>query len=174
MDFILKRIPKANSNIFVDASTTWGVGGCCGTRFFAIPWAGLAGAAQDIIARKELLACVIALLCFGDLCEGRHVKLYTDNRNTFHWLLKGRSSSVTGTKYLALWESCKYIRECKISPRWIPSDANRTADALSRGKVPEWLRRQGSRRRLSSKRRELLTLSPHDHMAKNYEWFQYV
>ena len=37
MDFILKRIPQAHYNIFVDASTSWGVGGCCGRYFFAIP-----------------------------------------------------------------------------------------------------------------------------------------
>ena len=37
MDFILDRIPRAASNIFVDASTSWGVGGCCGSRFFTIP-----------------------------------------------------------------------------------------------------------------------------------------
>ena len=136
------------------------MGGCCGNHFFSIPWSDLTGAVEETIARKNLLACLIALFCFGDLIEGKHVKLHTNNENTFHWLLKGRSSSVTGTKYLALWEGCKYKRECKISPKWIPSEANRTADALSRGKMPEWLRRRGSRRRLSSKARKLFTLSP--------------
>ena len=160
LDFILRKIPQAHSNIFADASTSWGVGGCCGSSFFSIPWSDLALAEKEIIARKELLACVIAVLCFGDLVEGKHVKLYTDNKNVFHWLLKGRSSSKTGTKFLALLESSKYIRECKISPKWIPSEANRTADDLSRGKIPEWLRRRGSRRGLSSKARELLALSP--------------
>ena len=37
MDYILKRMPSAQSEIFVDASTSWGVGGCCGRVFFAIP-----------------------------------------------------------------------------------------------------------------------------------------
>ena len=30
-DFILGRLPRAKYDIFFDASTTWGIGGCCGT-----------------------------------------------------------------------------------------------------------------------------------------------
>ena len=37
MDCVLKRLPRAQSDIFVDASGSWGVGGFYGRFFFAIP-----------------------------------------------------------------------------------------------------------------------------------------
>ena len=77
------------------------------------------------MARKELVACLLAIVCFGDIIRGRYVKLHTDNDNAYQWLKKGLSTSLTGTKLLALWELVKYTLECKISPVWIPLEANR-------------------------------------------------
>ena len=30
LDYILDRLPRAKFDIFADASTSWGIGGCCG------------------------------------------------------------------------------------------------------------------------------------------------
>ena len=84
MDFILGRLPYATADVFVDASSMWGIGGVYGEYFFKIPWEKLVQADQDIIARKELLACLVAVLCFGDLIEGKFVQLWTDNENAFN------------------------------------------------------------------------------------------
>ena len=84
MDFILGRLPYAEDAFFVDTSTTWGIGGWCGVYYFYIPWRELVKAYEEIIARKELLACLVALLCFGDLIKGMFVRLYTDNTNAYH------------------------------------------------------------------------------------------
>ena len=149
MDLILNRIPREQADIFEDASTTWGFGGYCGTCFFLVTWGELGEAAGEFIARKELLACLLAVLLFGDLIKGKFTKIYTDNKNVFFWLLKGRSSNISGTKYLAQWELQKYLLECKISPRWIPSGENEIADRLSRGEIPNQLKQGGSRRYLS-------------------------
>ena len=35
-DFVLNKLPHAKSNIFVDASTSWGIGCCCGKFYFYI------------------------------------------------------------------------------------------------------------------------------------------
>ena len=99
----------------------------------------------DIIARKELLACLIAVFCFRNLIVNRLVTLFTDNQNAAAWLAKGRSSNVVGNSFLAVWELGKYLARCKISTVWLPSTHNRTADALSRNKIPEWLRSRGIR-----------------------------
>ena len=40
-------------------------------------------------------------------------ELYTDKEKAFHWLLKGRTGSVTGTWYLELLEKCKYVESAK-------------------------------------------------------------
>ena len=36
-DFVLDRLPLSRSNIFVDASSIWGIGGCVGEDYFLIP-----------------------------------------------------------------------------------------------------------------------------------------
>ena len=101
MDFFLNRLPAAQSNIYVDGSSSWGIGGCCGEHYFHIPLSDPSHASEQIIARQELLACLIALFCFGDVIKDKLVYLYT-NENAYHWLRKGRSSNATGTRYLAL------------------------------------------------------------------------
>ena len=126
--------------------------------YFYIPWEKLVHVKGEIIARKELFACLVAILCFGDLMEGKLIRLYTDNDNAYHWLRKGRSSNEVGTRYLAIWEYIKYKLECKINASWLPSEANRTADALSRGRVPEWLQRRGRNRTLAPQHWKLLSL----------------
>ena len=37
-DFILDRLPRSRSDIFVDTSSRWGIGGCLGEYYFALPW----------------------------------------------------------------------------------------------------------------------------------------
>ena len=101
--------------------------------------------AGEFIARKELLAALVALLCFGSVISGKIVVLYTDNSNVSDWLQAGRSSKLAGLKYLALWELEKFKLGCKISPRWLPGKHNISADQLSRGSTPAWLQREGLR-----------------------------
>ena len=85
-DFILNRLPRSKSDIFVDASTTWGIGGCCGNRFFFMSWESLEelDIVDEFIARKELLACLISILCFEDIIQYRLVRLHTDNDSAFN------------------------------------------------------------------------------------------
>ena len=35
--FILNELPRSEYAIFVDASTEWGIGGCCGPAYFLYP-----------------------------------------------------------------------------------------------------------------------------------------
>ena len=144
-DFILGNLPRANYDIFVDASTEWGIGGCCGNLFFKFSWSELTKLQMDAIARNELLAALIALHCFRHVVEDRIVVLYTDNTNVRDWLVAGRSSKLKGLKYLALWELVKFRARCKVSPRWLPGSHNISADRLSRGVTPAWLRSNGRR-----------------------------
>ena len=80
--FILNKLPLATNDVFVDAATEWGIGGWCGDAYFFYPWDTLYRHFQvDYVARMELLVCVIALYAFGDLIQGRLVRLHTDNTN---------------------------------------------------------------------------------------------
>ena len=144
-DFILGTLPRAKSDIFVDASGEWGIGGCYDNYYFCYSWRRLSQFAGEFIARKELLAALVALLSFGPQIQGKLVTLYTDNTAVAKWLTAGRSSSLRGLKYLALWELKKCKLQCKVSPRWLPSTHNISADKLSRNKTPNWLVRDGVR-----------------------------
>ena len=159
MKFILNDLARAEYNIFVDATTSWGIGGCCGPNYFCIPWSELDTFNTDFIARKELLACLVAVFCFGDIISNRLVTLFTDNQNVVAWLRKGRSTSSLGNSFLAAWELGKYRARCKISSVWLPSAHNRTADALSRNKIPEWLARDG--RKLNPDLRMIASFTVH-------------
>ena len=89
------------------------------------------------------MAALVALQCFSSIITDRLVILYTDNSNVRDWLNAGRSAKLQGLKFLAIWEITKYRLRCKVSPRWLPGSHNTTADTLSRGGTPNWLRRIG-------------------------------
>ena len=52
-----------------------------------------------------------------------------------------------GLRYLAVWERLKYKQACKVSNHWLPDSHNVSADLLSRGKTPSWLKRYAVRKR---------------------------
>ena len=114
----------------------------------------------NVISRRELLACLVAVFCFRDIVRGKLVKLFTDNSNARTWLQKSRSSNKVGTHYLMALELIKYTVECKISATWLPSAANSSADDLSRNKTPNWLERCGRRRSIDVKLLALLISDP--------------
>ena len=145
--FVLNSLQRCTDDIFVDASTEWGIGGCCGSDYFAYPWSKLAMFEVDVIARKELLACLVGLHCFHEKVEGTIVTIYTDNSNVASWLEKGRVSNNLGMRLLGAWEFQKYKLRCKVSARWLPGSHNTTADSLSRGNIPAWLARRGVEQR---------------------------
>ena len=62
-DFVLGKLPHCSNDIFVDASTEWGIGGYCGLDYFLFPWAELALFEADVIVQKEMLGCLIAIFC---------------------------------------------------------------------------------------------------------------
>ena len=80
-DFILGNLPRTRDDIFVDASTEWGNGGCCGNQFFIYSWSHFSTLGLQYIARKELLAALVALQCFSLTITDKLVVLYTDNSN---------------------------------------------------------------------------------------------
>ena len=100
----------------------------------------------DVVARKELLACLIAICCFRCRISDRIMDLFSDNTSAVNWLKKGRSSNMLGNGYLAYWELQKLRAQCKISPKWIPGAKNVTADTLSKG----WYTRMASSKRSSA------------------------
>ena len=95
------------------------------------------------IANLELIACLVGLQCFMSRAENRIIRLNCDNQNVVTWLRKGRARGKLAIGLLAAWELMKYKAGSKISVQWIPSEHNGTADCLSRGKIPQWIRKRG-------------------------------
>ena len=71
-NFILVgNLSSAKFDIFVDASTEWGIGGCCRNLLFKIHWQELRRLEVDAIARMELLAALMLFIVFGQLSRTR-------------------------------------------------------------------------------------------------------
>ena len=153
--FILGKLPRHKNAWFVDASTSYGYGGVCGSFFFKTPHAELRryihsnGVGLDpdfFIAYRELLAALFAFLVFANHAPRSFIRLYSDNKNTVAWLNKGRCSKALGFSLLAAVEFFKAKYGLKVKAVYLPSSKNTSADALSRGKTPMWLRRRGVRK----------------------------
>ena len=161
-DFILDKLPYAPEEIFVDAASSWGIGGFYGDNYFMIPIRDLARFHKifdecrdkhqmDIspkilsIAYLELLAALISIVCFSALCRGRIVRLNCDNTNAVSWLKKSRCSAGIGFRMLSVIELYKHKFQVKVSTHHIPGEANISADSLSRGTIPSWLQKYGKK-----------------------------
>ena len=160
-NYILNKMTKSRDEWFVDASTSWGVGGCAGKRYFSIPKAALTELyslfstyhAEDTpgtfngelpIAYIELIAVVVALSVFSQFYKNNLLILNTYNTDVVAWLRKSRRRRGISFKILAAIEYFKREHGLKISPKHIPGKHNNTADCLSRGSTPEWLTHHGT------------------------------
>ena len=152
--FILNELPVVKTPVFVDASTSWGVGGVHGRDYFTVPhtvirphicscpaWESYP---QVPIAWLELLAAYIAVRLFASRYPSHLLVMYTDNSNVVSWLGSRRSPHPVVWTLVSAIESIKYRHSLKLSVRFIPSGRNRTTDSLSRSVVPRWLQSRGS------------------------------
>ena len=159
--YILNEMAYANEEWFVDASITWGIGGCAGTNYFLVPNDDLRELYELVknapktdspqlrksglpIAYIELIAALAALSVFSHLNRNKLILLNSDNTDVVAWLRKGRCSKGIGFKLLAGIEYFKRVHNLKISPKHIPGRFNNSADSLSRGIVPKWLDTHGT------------------------------
>ena len=159
--FILNRLPHSPSEIFVDASSSWGIGGLYGDRYFLLPRSSLRPfdsmyAASTThrhniecpvlpIAYLELLAAMIAVVTFAPFCADKIIRLNCDNSDAVSWLQKSRCSAGIGFRFLTVVELYKHKYRFKISTCHISGVGNTSADQLSRGAIPKWLKMYGSR-----------------------------
>ena len=159
-DFVLGRLPKQKNEWFADASTAFGYGGICGNYCFKIShktWFSLAGPAdwgdheKLFIAYRELLAVLFAFHGFARLAPRCFIRVNSDNTNTVNWINKGRCSKKIGFLLLSAIQFYKAKYMLRVKAYHIKSEHNVSADALSRGITPQWLKRRGSRIRIDIK-----------------------
>ena len=167
--FILGNLPHAKNEQFIDASTNFGCGGVAGYRYFMIDNAQCSRSKfvgenvkfEDIkIAYRELLSAVIAFLLFAPYSPSSLVRINTDNKNVLAQLKKGRCSKKLGYRLLSVIELIKMKYNLKVSVFYIKSSANVTADALSRGEMPEWLRMRGEVYNVDIKKIDKILVDP--------------
>ena len=152
--YVRNAYPAVSTPIFVDASTSWGIGGVHGLEYFSFPHSdlqpficqspGWESYPQVPVARLELLAALVAVQLFGSRYPKHLIVMYSDNTNVVAWLGTRRSPDPIICTLVAAIEQIKYKHSSKLSVRFIASGRNRTADRLSRNRVPTWLRRRGS------------------------------
>ena len=101
------------------------------------------------IAYLELLAAMIAVICFAPFCQDKCARLNCDNSAAVAWFQRGRCPTGVGFQMLAVTELYKHRHRVKISTLHIKGVANISADSLSRGKIPVWLKSFGKKCRLN-------------------------
>ena len=140
---------------FVDASLTGGIGGYCGLHYYSMsieqlkPWLASCdgwGSFPNVdIAWLELFAACAAVYAFAQSVSQRLLTIYSDNTNVVAWLTKRRAPSPIVCAVVAAIERVKYGNILKLSTRYISTRNNKTADRLSRGKIPDYLYIRGTR-----------------------------
>ena len=95
------------------------------------------------IAYVELLAAMIGIICFSPRCAGQIVRLNCDNAGAVAWLQKSRCPRGIGFRILAVIELYKHRHCLKVCAHHILGKANTSADFLSRGMIPPWLKKHG-------------------------------
>ena len=160
--WILGSLPSARDAWFVDASTSWGIGGCAGRSYFMLPNKQMtaifalyhSGTHKHLmgiptsrlpIAYIELIAVLVGFSVFAKNYNNQLVTLYSDNTDVVSWLRRGRCRAGIGFKLLAAIEFFKRTYHLTISARHIPGKYNISADTLSRGSIPKWLSRNSCR-----------------------------
>ena len=152
--YIMNKYPAVSLPMFVDASTSWGFGGVHGYEYFSFPHGdlqpficrspGWEAYPRVPVARLELIAALVAVQLFAHRYPRHLIILYSDNSNVVAWLGTKRSPDPIICTLVAAIEQIKYRFSIKLSVRFIPSGQNRTADRLSRNRLPAWLRSRGS------------------------------
>ena len=100
---------------------------------------------EDIkIAYRELLSAVIAFLHFAPRYPSL-IRINCDNRNVVSWLNRSRCSKQLGYRLLSVIELVKLKYSLKVKVFFIKSSSNTSADSLSRGVIPQWLKSRDSR-----------------------------
>ena len=116
---------------------------------------------EDVkIAYRELLSAVIAFLYFAPKSPSSLVRINCDNQNVVSWLNKSRCSKKLGYRLLSIIELVKLKFNLKTSTVYIKSSSNNSADSLSRGQIPRWLKNRGRRVHINMKKIDRILLDP--------------
>ena len=95
------------------------------------------------IAYIELIAALVGISVFSKYQPNKIIKIFSDNTDVVAWLRKGRCSAGLGFKLLAAIEFFKREHKLKLCVNHIPGTQNNSADELSRGSIPTWLKSKG-------------------------------
>ena len=112
------------------------------------------------IAYRELLSAVIAFLYFAKRRPSSLIRINCDNSNVVSWLNKGRCTKKLGYRLLSVIELIKLKYNLKVSVFFIKSSSNTSADSLSRGLIPEWLKSQSSRHIINMRKIDTILSNP--------------
>ncbi len=84
---------------------------------------------------RELYGVYFALASFGELVQGRNLKVYTDNLGVCSIIPKGSMKPVLHDIALKIYEFC-LLHRVNLAVEWIPRSLNQQADAASR--ILDW------------------------------------
>lgn len=132
------RTPSSvlSTQIFVDASSSWGIGVLIEGRWAAFQLLSSAIRNNSIIGVTEMLAVEFAVLLLVQLYpSGSHFQIHTDNLGVLHAINFGASKGLLQNASLVRLSSTLLKHDSFLTPKYIPSHDN-PADPVSRGITP--------------------------------------
>ena len=120
-----------------DASGSWGCGAYCGTRWFQWQWEG--PSSEWVIAPKELLPILFALVVWGRRWARCRIECYCDNMAVVAVINAGRAKDKTLMHLLRCMFFVAAHLDIQIHANHVPGVENVAADALSRNCMSTFL-----------------------------------
>ena len=120
-----------------DVSGSWGCGTYCGTRWFQWQWEG--PSSEWVIAPKELLPILFALVVWGRRWAGCRIECYCDNMAVVAVINAGRVKDKTLMHLLRCMFFVAAHPDIQIHTNHVPGVENVAADALSRNRMSTFL-----------------------------------
>ena len=132
------REPTPTHHIWTDASMTG-----CGAHdsmgnFFQRDWSKEELALEPQINLLELRAAKEAIAKFAS--QGQVIRLHLDNKTAVSYIAKqgGTKSNALSWEACQLWEIVQIKRVTLVTPHWLSTHDNTSADFLSRHKISTW------------------------------------
>ncbi|KAF7314726.1 hypothetical protein MKEN_00946600 [Mycena kentingensis (nom. inval.)] len=133
--------PVTDLDIWVDASTDWGIGVWIGEEWYAlklrdgVDWRK--GGKRDICWLEALAIEVVVLLLAQRGTRDAHILVRSDNMGAIGAHQKGRSTNAEINRCVRRCLEIRLLFSIALDINYVPSDDNR-ADALSRGALPTY------------------------------------
>ena len=120
-----------------DASGSWGCGASYGNLWFQLQWPPAWDSGS--ITAKELVPIVVGVALWGPYWAGKRIRCLCDNTAVVAAVNRGKARDHTLAHLFRTFAVVTAVLDIRVSAIHLPGVRNKSADALSRNKLPLFL-----------------------------------